>query len=171
MGILLLPSPRRPLLMQLSLPPTCRWWSHFPASFHDLQAPPAPSSSWPLHALQSNLAHSMGSFVCVKLHYHTFGWWLVLITFLTLQLDNGAQEHMMEELHQYWSTCYEIWLKQSASIHLWTWDRALQSLSWPWLVFEYDKCTIIKKLKQLTGKICKSKRHGFSNPSPCERTQ
>ena len=25
-------------------------------------------------------------------------------------LDNEAQEHIVEELHQYRSTCYEIWL-------------------------------------------------------------
>ena len=40
-------------------------------------------------------------------------WWLsmVLVIFLMLQLENGAQEHIMEELHQYRSTCYESWLE------------------------------------------------------------
>ena len=44
-------------------------------------------------------------------------------------------------------------------LSLWTWD-GLQSLSRPWLVFEYDKCAMIKNLRRLSGKICKSKK-GF----------
>ena len=41
-----------------------------------------------------------------------FGWLLsmVLIKFLTIQQDKKAQEHIVEEIHQYRSTCYEIWL-------------------------------------------------------------
>ena len=45
---------------------------------------------------------------------------------------------------------FEHWM------HLRTWDRS-QLLSRPWLVVEYDKCAVIKKLRQLRGKICKTK--------------
>jgi hypothetical protein len=40
-------------------------------------------------------------------------WWLsmVLVIFLMLQLENGAQEHIMQELYQYRSTYYESWLE------------------------------------------------------------
>ena len=59
---------------------------------------------------------------------------MVLIIFWTLQLENGAQEHIiMEELHQYRSNCYESWLKRSAWMHLRLWGRS-QSLRRPWLV-------------------------------------
>ena len=66
-------------------------------------------------------------------------WWLstmVLVIFLMLQLENGAQEHIMEELHQYRSTCYESWLEWSAWVHLRKWGRS-QSSRRPWLVVEY----------------------------------
>ena len=43
---------------------------------------------------------------------------MVLIKFWTLQLENGAQEHILEELHHHRSTCYESWLERSTWMHL-----------------------------------------------------
>jgi hypothetical protein len=49
----------------------------------------------------------------------------------------GAQEHILEELHQYRSTCYESWLEQSAWMHLRIWG-GLYAGSGVWLVAEYS---------------------------------
>ena len=99
---------------------------------------------------------------CVSMLAPKSGWLLTMVLIKFRTWSSGT--YMVEELHQYRLTCYEIWLSRSASIHLWTWDRS-QSLSWSWLVFEYNKWAIIKKLRRLRGKICKSKKVRASNPA------